>query len=671
MKKVFLAFFVSFVCISVIGPYVSNADARTKKMLQERTQLRPVGWPGSAGKVWFAPGPYWVDEFEGGVQSGTLDEVISLRVYNGQGSSVRFSRGLIRFERADGGVKEGTLASDIKLPVVNTGGRNRQTISLAAGTIVEFGYDGGVMRGTLNEDSFFFPEGINTSSKKYPKDATLYFNGAGQVVRSVLPTGTTVPPGEPTPVDGLYKCNCIIPSQSLQFECEFTARNGLFEGVKELDETCHLDYKGNYAKNGAITNGSLTGWADINHWRDEEEWGKSAAQIDAECGFDRNWRNRNANLGPTVKCQEYRDYGPKRERLHCLRWTIRGPISGTLRTFSMTATSIDGQVTKYINCTATPFVPNINTSVVLLLDLSGSMAGKKLADAKAAAKKVIKTMPPDFEVGIMTYEGACNQNFPFMTFTQDKQRLENAIDSLTTGGGTPLSTALTQAAQAIIKLGNGKQGKIILLCDGQDDCHGDLVGEASLIKKGLDVKMPKKGGETSSAQTRFWAHLNLEYWKVALGTSLAWAADPDGFTRFDFGSLQAPPERQSIPIRIYTVGFQVNKSQQKVLDDVATAGGGTSASAENMEELTKAFSDAIIDEPAPKPTPPPIAKPANRDEWQSTGQKSSPPPMPQRPPSDGGWEPIGGKSSSAAKEDSGNLGVERATPKGNKMPDGF
>ncbi len=659
-RKILVAFFFSFVCILVVGPYVPNVDARTQKMLKTRTQLRPVAWSESKEKPWFAPGPYWVDEF-GGVQSGTLDEIRRFEIWNGNGRSLSFGKGLIRFERSAGGVKEGTLVSGITLPVVNTGGRNNQNISLAPGTTVEFGYDAGVMVGTLNVASSYYPQGM-TTLKNYPKGTVLYFTGAGEVKRFVLPTG------EPTDIDGLYEgtCNCDPSEQVLRIPFSITARNGVFEGVSEVEKTCHLNYKGNYTKKGVITNGSLTGWADINHWRDRDQ------NCLPHCGLNHYWIVDKSTFGLIAPRQGVPPPTPP----HYLRWTVQGPIKGMfpsgLVQFRMTATSIDGCDIKHFTCTGTKApAANIATSVVLLLDLSGSMKGQKLSDAKAAAKKMIRKMPANFEIGIMTYEGACGQIFPFMSFTQDKQKLENAIDSLTTGGGTPLSDALTQAAEAIRKVGSGKQGKIILLCDGEDSCNGDLVGEATLIGRSIGVKMPKKGGKTSSVQTRFWAHLNSEYWKGALGPRLAWAADPAGFTRTDFKKLQASSGRQKIPIKIYTVGLKVNKSQQKVLDNIATAGGGTSASAENMEELTKAFNDAIIDKP---PTP----APAKRDEWQSLRQNTSPPPAsynpqpsPPKPPADDGWEPIGGSSSSTTRGQSGSSEEQRNIPKGHSTKYGF
>ncbi len=54
-----------------------------------------------------------------------------------------------------------------------------------------------------------------------------------------------------------------------------------------------------------------------------------------------------------------------------------------------------------------------------------------------------------------------------------------------------------------------------------------------------------------------------------------------------------PPARQTIPITVSTVGFQVSPDQQKTLDAIAQAGGGVSGTAQNMAQLTSAFTTAI------------------------------------------------------------------------------
>jgi len=84
-----------------------QAPERSLTALTERTQLRPVAWK-AGNMLWFAPGPIAVDGWEGGVQSGILDETRTLQVWNTT-RNVSFGPGFIRFERSAGGVKEGTL----------------------------------------------------------------------------------------------------------------------------------------------------------------------------------------------------------------------------------------------------------------------------------------------------------------------------------------------------------------------------------------------------------------------------------------------------------------------------------------------------------------------------------------------------------------------------------
>ena len=117
-----LLLFITFgFCVSgnsAVESIGQPAPTRDPKVLAVRTQLRPVGKK-EAEKVWFAPGNYWTDDWEGGVQSGTLDETVELQIWNTT-KRLTFGPGFIRFERSAGGVKEGTLVSKANLCVVNT-----------------------------------------------------------------------------------------------------------------------------------------------------------------------------------------------------------------------------------------------------------------------------------------------------------------------------------------------------------------------------------------------------------------------------------------------------------------------------------------------------------------------------------------------------------------------
>ncbi len=283
---IFLLFLVlSFIVVT------HEVEARRQMALQVRTTLRPVNWPQHQG-LWFAPGVYWVDEQEGGVQSGTLDQTANLKIWNAN-YSAEFGRGFIRFERG-GGVKEGTLVRDTELCVVNTASPNKQRLIFLGQQRVEFGYDGCVMKGTLAREAQLRTWDGKTNN--YPKGTVVDFNGAGQVTRAVLPSGS------PTAMDGAYQGTCSIVGIG-SFPIRFTARNGAFEGLSDQN-LFQLRYKGNYNSQGAISNGLLTGWID--------------------------------------------DWDPTKNQK--IRWTVRGPVTGNIKPTgsagNVSATTSDGKITK-------------------------------------------------------------------------------------------------------------------------------------------------------------------------------------------------------------------------------------------------------------------------------------------------------------------------------------
>ena len=261
-----------YVCLMTLLLASPLAEARTPKTLTERTQLRPVGW--KEGNLWFAPGGYWVDDFDGGVQSGTLDETRSLTIWNTK-TKLDFGPGFIRFEQT-GGVKEGTLVADTVLNVVNTASNSKQSLTFSANTTVEFGYDGGVMKGTLAKEATLKSE--SGESKAYPPGTLVDFTGAGLLSRAVLPTAG------PAVFDGLYTGTCTLtlgdidpelkpmvdPAAKLEtlrmwplvFPFDFKAAKGSFQGGFEA-ELLSLQWQGNYDAKGGIVNGILTGWVDF------------------------------------------------------------------------------------------------------------------------------------------------------------------------------------------------------------------------------------------------------------------------------------------------------------------------------------------------------------------------------------------------------------------------
>ncbi len=96
-------------------------------------------------------------------------------------------------------------------------------------------------------------------------------------------------------------------------------------------------------------------------------------------------------------------------------------------------------------------VPLNQTSIILTLDVSGSMcatdvAPNRLTAAQNAAKDFVKNQVAGTRIGIIAFA-----NFAQLVVapTTDKSKLTSAIDNLTTGRGTVIGAATLQAVDAI------------------------------------------------------------------------------------------------------------------------------------------------------------------------------------------------------------------------------
>lgn len=115
-------------------------------------------------------------------------------------------------------------------------------------------------------------------------------------------------------------------------------------------------------------------------------------------------------------------------------------------------------------------------SIVLVLDVSNSMTGLRIALAKRTAKAFIEQIPLDkSEVAVLSFNDKAYVN---CDFTQDQDRLMEAIDNVQpTGGGTSYTEAFmnkTTGALSVIRNGINKKC-IIFLTDGLSDTNPDDV----------------------------------------------------------------------------------------------------------------------------------------------------------------------------------------------------
>ncbi len=108
-----------------------------------------------------------------------------------------------------------------------------------------------------------------------------------------------------------------------------------------------------------------------------------------------------------------------------------------------------------------------HSNLVFLIDVSGSMdSPDKLPLVKSSMKLLLESLRPDDTVAIVVYAGAAGQVLE-PTKVSDKQKIINALDSLTPGGSTAGAQGIELAYQLAEKNFN-KEGvnRVILASDG-------------------------------------------------------------------------------------------------------------------------------------------------------------------------------------------------------------
>lgn len=143
--------------------------------------------------------------------------------------------------------------------------------------------------------------------------------------------------------------------------------------------------------------------------------------------------------------------------------------------------------------------------IVLVLDVSGSMAGDPLEETKKAATKFIGSMiKEDALAGVVTYSDTAKMN---SDFSDNENLLENAVNVISANGGTNIEAGL-QRAHGMLSRSGAKKKIIVLMSDGepnQGKIGDELISYAASIKdENVSIYtlgfFGSVGGEKSSAQ---------------------------------------------------------------------------------------------------------------------------------------------------------------------------
>lgn len=108
---------------------------------------------------------------------------------------------------------------------------------------------------------------------------------------------------------------------------------------------------------------------------------------------------------------------------------------------------------------------NVPISVVLLMDISGSMEGSPLVEAKVAALAFLNESRPQDAVSLVAFNDKVEVVRPF---TWDMLKVRTGVHSLASRGGTALYDALSKAVD-LMQSSPHPRHVIVLLSDGKDE----------------------------------------------------------------------------------------------------------------------------------------------------------------------------------------------------------
>jgi uncharacterized protein YegL len=120
---------------------------------------------------------------------------------------------------------------------------------------------------------------------------------------------------------------------------------------------------------------------------------------------------------------------------------------------------------------APPRTPE-GTAVVLIIDKSSSMEGKKMELARQAAVGVVENLRPTDQVGVLIFDNSFQWSVPLRR-ADDRTSIKRLISGITPDGGTQIAPALTEAYRRILT-SKAVYKHIVLLTDGISE-EGDSM----------------------------------------------------------------------------------------------------------------------------------------------------------------------------------------------------
>lgn len=127
-----------------------------------------------------------------------------------------------------------------------------------------------------------------------------------------------------------------------------------------------------------------------------------------------------------------------------------------------------------------------HANIYLVVDISGSMRGQKLTDAKVALHAFVDQMQGDMErVGLITFATDVREVVPLTQLGEGRARLHEEIDRLEAGGNTALLDGVDMAFVKLTDLGDTERiNAIVVMTDG-------IENRSAITSRSLATKLTR------------------------------------------------------------------------------------------------------------------------------------------------------------------------------------
>jgi Ca-activated chloride channel family protein len=228
--------------------------------------------------------------------------------------------------------------------------------------------------------------------------------------------------------------------------------------------------------------------------------------------------------------------------------------------------------------TVTVDAPDERASVVLVVDVSGSMRAQdvqptRLAAAKQAMVSFLKNAPDSLRVGIVAFS---NEPQVVVSPTLDRQQLTDGIDLLEPAFGTALGDALARSVE-LARTTTATAGQASTA--PVKDAEGKALASILLLSDGFQTRgllSPGQGAARARAA-------GIPVFTIALGTEGGTIVDREQV-------IPVPPDRETLAaIAEYTGGQSFDAETAGALKDVYQGLGSRVGRREKPREVTSAF----------------------------------------------------------------------------------